>query len=358
MAGLRQTTAKLAGRRRQWQESLSPAPSRSGASSRLPVSKLQEVEDFGGNPGNLRMLVYKPDELPAGAPLVVALHGCTQTAEAFDAGAGWSALADRFGFALLLPEQRTSNNANGCFNWFLPGDARRGRGEAGSIREMIERVVADHDLDRTRVFVAGFSAGGAMTSALLATYPEIFAGGAIIAGLPFGGATNVRQALDGMMQGKSRAAREWAYFVRRASSHKGPWPRLSVWHGSADSTVQPMNAGEIIKQWTEVHGLTLYPTEAAGTRGHQRRVWRARDGAILLESHSISGMGHAVPVARGDTQRSNGAEGPFTVDVGISASYEIASFWDLTEPPQTVVTSNSQITPAGANVRRTLPFGS
>jgi feruloyl esterase len=304
------------------------------------------------------MLVYLPDHLPAGAPLVVALHGCNQTAEAFDAGAGWSALAERFGFALLLPEQRTCNNANACFNWFLPGDARRGRGEAGSIRNMVERLVVDKELDRERIFIAGFSAGGAMTSVLLATDPEIFAAGAIIAGLPFGGATNVRHAFDSMVQGKSRPGREWAYFVRRASTHKGPWPRLSVWHGSADSTVQPMNAGEIIKQWTEVHGLTLYPTEASTSRGRQHRVWRGPDGAPLLESHSIPGMGHAVPVASGDTPRFYGATGPFAADVGISSSLEIARFWGLTEAPQDVLASNSQTTPAGAKLRRTLPFGS
>jgi poly(hydroxyalkanoate) depolymerase family esterase len=116
--------------------------------------------------------------------LVVALHGCTQTAADYDHGSGWTRLADRYGFAVLFPEQQRANNPNNCFNWFLPSDTRRSHGEAFSIRQMIERVITDHGVDRRRVFVVGLSAGGAMTSAMLATYPDLFAGGAIIAGLP------------------------------------------------------------------------------------------------------------------------------------------------------------------------------
>ena len=92
-------------------------------------------------------------------------------------------LADLHGFAVLFPEQQRANNANLCFNWFVPEDIRRDSGEALSIRQMIEAMVVAHGLDRSRIFVTGLSAGGAMASAMLATYPEIFAGGAIIAGL-------------------------------------------------------------------------------------------------------------------------------------------------------------------------------
>ena len=117
--------------------------------------------------------------------LVVVLHGCGQTAAAYDFGTGWSTLAKRYGFALLMPEQQGANNANTCFNWFNPGDVARGRGEAASIRQMVARMVADHKIDPRRIYVTGLSAGGAMTSVMLATYPEVFAGGAIIAGLPY-----------------------------------------------------------------------------------------------------------------------------------------------------------------------------
>ena len=174
---------------------------------------------------------------------------------AYDFGTGWSTLAKRYGFALLMPEQQASNNANTCFNWFNPGDVARGRGEAGSIRQMVARMVADHKIDSRRIYVTGLSAGGAMTSVMLATYPEVFAGGAIIAGLPYGIASNVREALGGMMQSTSRPADKLGDLVRKASKHKGPWPKVSVWHGSADRTVNPGNANEIVKQWLDVHGL-------------------------------------------------------------------------------------------------------
>src|SRR6476660_7035896 len=223
-------------------------------------TRLRAILDFGSNPGNLRMFVYRPPTLAENPALVVVLHGCTQTAAGYDRGAGWSTLADRFGFALLLPEQQRSNNPNGCFNWFQAGDIERGHGEALSIRQMVAKMVSDHGIDPARVFVTGLSAGGAMTSVMLATYPEVFAGGAIIAGLPYGAANNVQQAFENMFQCPPRPARDWGDLVRAASPHRGAWPRISVWHGDADATVIPSNAIEIIKQWTDVHGLPASPS--------------------------------------------------------------------------------------------------
>ena len=107
---------------------------------------------------------------------------------------------------LLLPEQTQANNPKTCFNWFLPGDTARDRGEALSIRQMIEKTIGAHGIDRSRVFVTGLSAGGAMTAAMLATYPEVFAAGAIIAGLPYGTAGNAQQAFESMFQGRSHTA--------------------------------------------------------------------------------------------------------------------------------------------------------
>ncbi len=147
-------------------------------------SPLVEIGGFGTNPGALKMFAYVPEPLPRASALVVVLHGCGQTAAGYDFGTGWSTLAKRYGFALLMPEQQAANNANTCFNWFNPGDVARGRGEAASIRQMVARMVADHNIDPRRIYITGLSAGGAMTSVMLATYPEVFAGGAIIAGLP------------------------------------------------------------------------------------------------------------------------------------------------------------------------------
>src|ERR1700751_1628550 len=201
------------------------------------------------------MFSFVPEKLQPSPALVVVLHGCGQNAAGYDFGAGWSTLAKHYGFALLMPEQQISNNANGCFNWFNADDTRRGRGEPGSIRQMIARMTSEHKIDRHRVFVTGLSAGGAMTSVMLATYPEVFAAGAIIAGLPYGVAKNIREALNGMFQSPTRPGRELGDLVRKASNHRGPWPKVSVWHGSADRTVNPANADEIVKQWLAVHRL-------------------------------------------------------------------------------------------------------
>ncbi len=145
-------------------------------------SPLVETTGFGSNPGALRMFSVVPDSPPAAPALVVVLHGCGQSAAGYDLGAGWSMLAKHYGFALLMPQQQSSNNGNGCFNWFNPEDTARDSGEAFSIRQMIARMVGDVGIDPRRIFVTGLSAGGAMALVMLATYPEVFAGGAIIAG--------------------------------------------------------------------------------------------------------------------------------------------------------------------------------
>ncbi|MDQ3578733.1 MAG: PHB depolymerase family esterase, partial [Actinomycetota bacterium] len=147
------------------------------------AATVQEVTGFGSNPGNLQMFRYVPDELPFGRPLVVAMHGCTQNATGYGGTSGWTELADRHRFSVVLPQQRSSNNANSCFNWFEAGDIARGSGEALSIKQMIDRMKAD--LGTTSSYVSGLSAGAAMSAVMLATYPDVFSGGGIVAGIPY-----------------------------------------------------------------------------------------------------------------------------------------------------------------------------
>lgn len=303
-----------------------------GRNLRPPTeSPLLETRDFGSNPGALRMFSFVPDHRQAVPALVVVLHGCGQTAAGYDLGAGWSTLAKHYGFALLMPQQQSSNNGNGCFNWFNPEDTARDSGEACSIRQMIARMELDVGIDARRVFVTGLSAGGAMTSVMLATYPEIFAAGAIIAGLPFGVATNMREALNGMYQSPSRPAAELSDLVRNASDHKGPWPKLSVWHGSADRTVNPANADEIVKQWLDVHQLPAAPMSEAEVDGYPRQIWWNADGETVVESYTITNMAHGTPLGIGDNDERYGAQGAFLIEAGISSSYHIANFFGLTE---------------------------
>ena len=160
MLNLRNLITRLNSRHGGWQKLLRDLTR--GHPSHAPVinTRIREVHGFGSNPGNLRMFSYLPPNLATNPAAVVVLHGCTQTAGAYDIGAGWSTLADRYGFALILPEQQRTNNPNGCFNWFQPEDTKRDCGEALSIRQMVEKLVLDKGIDRGRVFVTGLSAAG------------------------------------------------------------------------------------------------------------------------------------------------------------------------------------------------------
>jgi poly(3-hydroxybutyrate) depolymerase len=192
-------------------------------------------------------------------------------------------------------------------------------------------MVTEKGIDPRRVFVTGLSAGGAMTSVLLACYPEVFAAGAIIAGLPFGAASNVQQAFESMFQSPSRSAQAWGDLVRAAAPHhNGPWPRISVWHGNADKTVVPSNANEILKQWTDVHRLSPAPSAEATVDGYPRKVWVDVAGDEIIESYTIADMAHGTPLATGQADSECGAAGPFLLEVGISSSYHIAKFFGLT----------------------------
>ena len=315
---------------RQWAQLLTDLPAWERTVQAQPT-RSQEVSDFGSNPGHLRMFAYVPKQLPSSPALIVVLHGCLQTAAGYDYGAGWSTLADRYGLVLLFPEQQQANNPQRCFNWFRPGDSERDQGEALSIRQMVERMIHAHGIDRRCVFVTGLSAGGAMTSVLLATYPEVFSGGAIIAGIPYRCATGVPEAIRCMFEGQVRTAREWGDLVRAASPHRGPWPRMSVWHGSEDRTVAPVNAAEIIKQWTDVHGLPAAPSAEEIVDGHPRRAWKDAAGEAVIEEYIIETMGHGTPIAVGAGEQRHGVAGPFLLDVGIASSYHIAKFWGVTQ---------------------------
>jgi poly(hydroxyalkanoate) depolymerase family esterase len=350
---MRNTFGRFGVQRRQWAKLLQANARMKAAGSPAGATDghLSEIRSFGSNPGGLRMFTHVPAEVSDGAPLVVVLHGCTQSAADYDLGAGWSTLADRFGFCLLLPEQQAANNPNRCFNWFQPGDNSRGSGEAESIRQMVDRMVADHAIDPRRVFVTGLSAGGAMASVMLAAYPDVFAGGAIVAGLPYGAANNVQQAFETMFQSPPRSARSWGDLVRGASPHAGPWPRVSVWHGGVDATVIPSNAGEIIKQWTDVHGLPVTPTTKAIVDGYPRQVWVNAAGDEVIESYTITNMAHGTPLATGEADHECGAAGPFLLEVGISSSYHIAKFFGITGGVRREAVQRGAIVSAGPRPR-------
>jgi hypothetical protein len=181
---------------------------------------------------------------------------------------------------------------------------------------------------------------------MLATYPDVFAGGAIVAGLPYGCASNVQQAFEAMFTEQRHAAQALGDRVRAASRHRGPWPKVSVWHGACDPIVNPSNGEDIIRQWTDVHGLSESPSQREFVENYTRRIWSGANGETLVEAFSISGMTHGVPLAT-TSKESCGSAGAFFLDVGISSTHHIARFWrlheSLVEMPHAAALATAQV---------------
>lgn len=291
-----------------------------------PVARVEErapleLTRFGPNPGQVRLFLFAPSSPKPGTGLVVALHGCLQTAADFQK-TGWSGVAETHGFYVLYVQ---SSNASGCFRWYEPGHASRGQGESASVVAGVDWVLQRHAVDRRRVFVTGLSAGAAMSAALLASSPDVFSAGALFAGVPAGCAAS---AADGVkcMAGVDLDAATWA---RRAMAF---WPhtpqttpRVQVWTGDADPTVAPATARELVEQWTALRGLDAVP-EALET---VRRGTSEVHGALDVQLVTLAGFGHAVPVA---TARGCGAEGAFVKEAGLCGAEEAARFFGLLEP--------------------------
>ena len=288
--------------------------------------RLSHLTGFGSNPGDLDARTYTPTDAPTA--LVVVLHGCTQTASTYDRGSGWSHLAERHGFALLYPQQRRANNSNLCFNWFVPSNARRGCGEAASISQMVQHLAAQYGLDRSRIFITGLSAGGAMTSVMLACYPELFAGGAVIAGLPFASANTLPEALERMRGQGAPPRHELAARAMAAADHTGHSPTLSVWHGLRDAIINRSNATAIVDQWRDLHGVGTTGGVVEIADGHRREAWSDGKGRVVIERYDIQGLGHGTPLDTRDSE-SCGVAGPHMLEAGICSTRRVARFWGL-----------------------------
>ncbi|MFI8004656.1 PHB depolymerase family esterase [Streptomyces sp. NPDC086010] len=310
---------------------VNPAPA-SAAPAATAAAGLQQVTGFGSNPGNLQMFAYTPDDVPAGRPLVVALHGCTQTANAYYTNSGWPKYADLWGFDVVFPQTTSANNALSCFGWFDPADSTRGRGEAASIVQMVEYAKQTYGSDGRRVYVTGLSAGGGMTADLLAAYPDVFAGGSVASGLPAQCATS-QAAASGCQTGPQKLTpAQWGDKVRGSyPGWSGPWPRVAIWQGTSDYTVYPANATALRDQWTNVWGIGQTPSRTESLPGNTTRsVYDDASGQPAVETFSVSGMGHGLPVGPGSGTEQCGSTAAYFLNT-ICSAYHTGVFWGLDE---------------------------
>lgn len=296
---------------------------------------LSEFTAFGRNPGNLKMLLYRPAALPPDAPLVVLVHGCMSSAREIGEQSGWLQLAERNRFAVLMPETSKQNEPlAGCFRTWEPEHQRRNAGEPLSIREMISYAQRRFGLSRTHVFITGMSSGGHVTNVMLAAYPELFEAGAPQSSFPFGCAVEINDLKRCAAGEDQRSGADWARLVERAyPGYRGRRPRIQIWHGSADRLINVAGLSQQADQWRTV--LRLSPIKHIGSLlGYPTIRYRDRRGITMLETVTVTGMGHAIAVDPGRGPRQCGSAAAYAADKNICAAYWIGRFFGIVHRSQ------------------------
>lgn len=281
------------------------------ASNQALANDFSPLEQFGANPGELNASYYRSND--ATDALVVLLHGCGQSGEKLAEQSGFLQQAKNHNFALLVPQQQKSNNATGCFNWFSKADQEKGKGETESIINMINTLQSTTKVNKT--YLVGLSAGGAMASSLMSLYPQKFAAGAVIAGIPYPCADNLIKAISCMKSGTDMTAKQLAKSVHKPNVS---WPQLTVITGSEDKIVNPKNSELMTHQWAYLSGQT----NAKTTQEQGVTKMKFDNGSELI---TIAGMGHGMPV---NPQIPAGGEAaPFILKADFSAADYLVSKW-------------------------------
>jgi poly(hydroxyalkanoate) depolymerase family esterase len=262
------------------------------------AASLVQVTNFGTNPTNLGMYEYVPNNVQAHPPILVAVHYCTGSGPAFYSGTEFASLADRYGFIIIYP---SATRSGACFDVSSPGAlTHNGNSDPVGIVSMVQYVEAHNNADPSRVYVTGASSGGMMTNVLLGDYPDVFKAGAAFMGVPFAcfattdGSSWNSACANGQI---SKTPQQWGDLARAADSgYSGARPRMELWHGTADPTLNYNNFGEEIKQWTNVLGVSQTPTSTSTPQsGWTHTTYANSAGVVQVDAYSIAGAGHVLP---------------------------------------------------------------
>lgn len=300
---------------------VAPAPASSPGDGEESGSPFLQ-EHFSCSAGALDYKLYIPAGLEGRrAPLLLMLHGCTQTPDDFARGTRMNQLAGQHGYVVAWPQQSASRNQNRCWNWFRGSDQQRGQGEPAVLAALTRHLVERHRLDDHRVFVAGLSAGGAMAAVLASTHPDVYAAIGVHSGLPVGLASDVPSAFAAMRTGKGNGHGRAAALADRTV------PAI-VFHGDGDKTVHPRNGAGVVAQslctarsGTAKHEVTVEHGIAAGGRRYTR-TQHVHQGRVSAEHWVTHGAPHAW--SGGDPA------GSYTDPTGPDASEEMLRFFTMT----------------------------
>ncbi len=257
----------------------------------VPEGARFEERTFTNAAGSRAYKLYIPSSYTGQAvPLVVMLHGCTQSPDDFAAGTRMNELAEEQTFLVAYPAQTQAANMSKCWNWFSTGDQQRDQGEPSIIAGMTREIMQDFAVEGGRVYIAGLSAGGAAAAIMGATYPDLYAAIGVHSGLACGAASDMPSAFAAMKQGGS-AAKTGA---RRQGKPERPVPTI-VFHGDRDTTVNPINGDEVVAQAKASADLrtNVNRGRSDGGMSYTRTVHSDANGRAMLEQWVLHGASHA-----------------------------------------------------------------
>jgi len=318
-------------------------------------NELVPIKSFGSNPGNLKLWYFEPENISGKAPLVVVLHGCTQTAKSCAEQSGWNKLAKKHQFYVLYPEQQIINNVENCFNWYRSNDQVKDKGEPLSIMQMIQFMKLNKSIDTSKIYVVGLSAGGAMSAIMLSVYPEIFDKGAVIGGGPYKSAESVLNAGPAMLGMISKSPEDWGNLIKEQNlNYKGSYPELAIVHGNLDPVVNINNANQLIKQWINIHHTDYEEDEHfdrfRNNEDVELSIYKNNLNESIVFYFRIRNMGHALAIDTGNCDNQGGKKSLFSVDKDFHSTFWLASFFGIIkqpykiEGPTNVKSNSSQLT--------------